>query len=160
MWNRFAASVGYQAWSGDRPFIYFAPVLGVDIAFEGDKQRRWKVYHDLVITRPKDIAEFGRVQPKWAFVVTNGTDQVALLPNVGKAFLTWHHKASGSQMSVIVSEDDAVRMSRDLWEQASKSRIKTACVLKDAKVKPIGQAVTYTGKMSKFHASFMTREPA
>ena len=146
--------VGYQPWAGDRPTIYFSPHPKTSVVFVGSAKRTWTLYHTLRVSRAdmrKHGDEFNETLPEWAFVLTNGADQISLTRNVGEPVFAWHTRASGTAMSVDISERDARRMFAELWEFKGH-HIPSPRSKKDARIRPIGSAVTYVGIASVFHA--------
>lgn len=140
--------VSYSPWSGDIPVIYFGPSPNTTIVFSG---KSWMLYHQFRVCK-SDLKKYGdefeEHLPDWAFLITNGKDQVSLMPNIGKAFLEYHTSASDTQVSIEINFEDAERMSKDLWDYASVGLApKTR---QNVRIKPIGHALTYIATRSTF----------
>jgi hypothetical protein len=152
-----SAYVGYSPWSGDVPVIYFGPSPKTTIVFTANVKKSWTVYHAFRVSKA-DLKRYGdefeEQLPEWAFLVTNGKDQISLMPNVGKAFLEWHTTATDTELSVEVSLADATRMSKDLWTLYESVGIAPPKKTKHgARIKPVGHALTYVATASTFRAA-------
>ena len=133
--------VGYQPWAGDRPTIYFSPHPKTSVVFVGSAKRTWTLYHTLRVSRAdmrKYGDEFNETLPEWAF----GTDQISLTRNVAHACIGrgQHGHERRRQRT-----RRATHVCRAVGVPSPRSK-------KDARIRPIGSAITYVGIASVFHA--------
>jgi hypothetical protein len=122
------------------------------MVFLSNAKRRWTVYHSLQLSKSdlrKYGDEFAKHEPKWAFVLSNGMDQVLLMPNAGKIYFEWHTSNSSTHIIIELTEKQAMKMSQELW-MYKQNHISEPKTMK-TRIKPIGKALTWEASASTFY---------
>ena len=132
-------SVRMQPWDGDLPVAWFT--LGdVQLMFNGRlRGRQWTLHTDLVQTEPSR----GRPPPTWAFLMSNGAEELFVTRENGKDVIQMTTKRSMSMFEVALKRDEGAELRAMLEEEA----LDTGCTFGKAVAKdpvvPLGYAAKF-----------------
>lgn len=132
-------------YAGDLPYLEIG--LGdTRIYMNSDKQGFFNIctdlYPDISLKRQSDDGIFK--QPDWAFLVSNGTDQLYLNTNAGDFRMTFRCTKSDIQIDSQMTEEEAKMLSTSFF-QALGEKLKLEKPVKH-KLKPLGIYYTYKVK--------------
>ena len=148
------AYIDYSPWGGDKPLIYFsADGKAVTVLNgSGGKERSWTVYkHFKMLLSKEEISDGGyEEQPEWAFVVTNGAEEVSLMRNSGENVLMVRSSSCSSWHNVSLVQ--AKKLACDLWAYSS-AKIPEP-IVRSAEFTPLGYAISYSAKQYAFSAVY------
>ena len=81
--------------------------------------------------------------PPWAFLVTNGQDELSVRPNAGAIFVDMNCKTSGMEVCQKISERDAKELAASLGKAVDHGEVKRE---QTGNFKPLGSGYTYKVK--------------
>jgi len=92
--------VSVWLWAGDIPYITFTTTGGkTTFLIDGDSNRHFDIYREMKalpnnmeFETPSDYD-----QPPWAFIITNGDDELSLKRNAGDCMLSFRNKTTGKE---------------------------------------------------------------
>ena len=132
----------YSPWTGNLPVVHIDYNEDVEAYMLGDKQRKWRVYHEI------------QSQPAYAFVLSNGVDQIQLVKTtMGSPHLMFRRPSDSVSFGVRVSEEEARELYDSIWTVPSNvkktQRRNVAFTLHGSKIKTKGTMVTYHAKLDR-----------
>lgn len=127
-------SVTFQPWSGDLPTVYFS--IGEFVIVSNGKNRTssWTVHTD-----------FKKVTgPKWAFLLTNGRDEIYTRANAGRCYVSLRTRGSLSEASIEITPAEGTKLRATFEANALATQCKFGSRKAGVALKPLGVAVNMT----------------
>lgn len=138
-------------YAGDLPYLEIRIGEGNDIYLTSNKQGRFDVYRCFVpdISRQQQEDDGIFRQPDWAFLISNGVDQLYLHTNAGEVNMTIRFASSDIDIRMRMADDQAKELCMSLIEECKKHKLSH---IANEKLKPLG--IWYTYKVKRMSLSF------